>query len=262
MEINSNTIEEHRLRRHVNTKYWIRYFYSKITNSMLYDIMSGFVSVTYELLRIPEVYRSKVPKLVVPNCIDIDKYCPVKLAARCEKPNIVFLGTGNAPWHGVDKLLKLAAILQDKVYIHVVGMEKPVNTPLPGNIHFYGFLHSSEYRSILEKSHIGIGTLALHRNKMNEACPLKTREYIAYGLPAVVAYKDTAFLNDKVPEWVLEIPNREDNIEYFSNDIYGFSVQMMGRRIPREEIADYVSHRKYEGARMEFMKDIAARHGQ
>ena len=62
---------------------------------------------------------------------------------------------------------------------------------------------------LYKKMDIAIGTLALHRKKMEEASPLKVREYVAYGLPVIIGYIDIDLNNE---EFILNIGNYEENV--------------------------------------------------
>src|SRR5207249_11205578 len=55
-----------------------------------------------------------------------------------------------------------------------------------------------------------LGSLALHRNGMNEASPLKVGTYLACGLPVIIGYRDTRF-PDGAP-FLLNIGNHENNV--------------------------------------------------
>ena len=100
-----------------------------------------------------------------------------------------------------------------RIYFDVIGYslnDVPAHNQLPPNIKFRGFLNTSEYVNNLSKADVAIGSLSLHVNNMNEASPLKVREYLAYGLPVVIGYKDTDFPNGA--SFLLELHNCEDNI--------------------------------------------------
>jgi hypothetical protein len=82
---------------------------------------------------------------------------------------------------------------------------------------------------------VALGSMALHRNLMNEASPLKVREYLAYGIPTIIGYHDTDF-PDGHP-FILELPNEENNVESNLDKIRRFVSEVKGRRIERETIA-------------------------
>lgn len=57
---------------------------------------------------------------------------------------------------------------------------------------------------------MAVSSLALHRDGLNEASPLKTREYLVAGVPVLTAYRDTDFLRGA--PFLLQLPNVEDNV--------------------------------------------------
>ena len=95
----------------------------------------------------------------------------------------------------------------------------------------------------------------MHRVGLTEASPLKSREYLAYGLPMILAYKDTD-LDQLNVDYLLRIPNSEDNIIRHGKLIRDFAYRMRGKRVKREEIAPYIDTRIKEKKRLNFFKEI------
>jgi len=88
---------------------------------------------------------------------------------------------------------------------------------------------------------------------MEEASPLKVREYLAYGLPVIIGYKDTDFHED-VP-FILRLPNSEDNIEANLSAIETFVHRWRNQRVPREAIA-HLDIKVKESQRIAFFQKI------
>jgi glycosyltransferase involved in cell wall biosynthesis len=61
---------------------------------------------------------------------------------------------------------------------------------------FHGMRDRDYCQRIFAQCDIGIGTLALERKGMKEACPLKVREYLASGLPVYAGHQDGALPDD------------------------------------------------------------------
>jgi hypothetical protein len=91
---------------------------------------------------------------------------------------------------------------------------------------------------------------------MREACPLKVREYLGYGLPAVIAYEDTD-LGGVDDWWLLRLPNEEDNAAGAVERINAFLASVRGRRVPREAVAERVGSREKEARRLRFLEGLA-----
>ncbi|MHB8779302.1 MAG: hypothetical protein ACYC6R_16325, partial [Anaerolineales bacterium] len=125
---------------------------------------------------------------------------------------------------------------------------------LPDNMRLYGYLNTQEYKKVLAGMDCAIGTLGLHRIQLNESSPLKTRECLALGLPMVLPYKDTD-LDDLECDFLLKIPNKEDNIQTHAQAVYDFAYRMRGRRVKREQIEKLDQVRK-ESERIAFFKEL------
>jgi hypothetical protein len=78
-------------------------------------------------------------------------------------------------------------------------------------VRIHGVLYGSDLDEVLADCHLAIGSLALHRKVLKEACALKVREYTARGLPFVMSHDDPD-LPAGLP-WVLKIPADESPVE-------------------------------------------------
>lgn len=248
VEINTNDKVEYCLRRN------IRCIFHRLTRPMTFHLVDGVVSVSYELINtLPsQVTRSK-PIEVIGNGINLDNIKPFP-APDNPVPHLVFLGSEGQVWHGVDKIVLLARAFPnwhfDIVGPRLEGMEVPPNVTL------HGFLPHPLYESLVAHADVGIGTLALHRNRMSEASPLKTREYLAYGLPVIIGYKDTDF--PAPPPFLLELPNCENNVLENLDKIERFVLSWKGKRVARRDIS-HLDHSVKESKRLEFMKLVMGR---
>ena len=141
------------------------------------------------------------------------------------------------------------------IQIDVIGYDRlPRYQSLPTNITFHGYMSSNHYQILLANSDVAVSSLAFHRVGMQEQSPLKSREYLAYGLPMVVPYIDTD-LNDLKCDFLLNIPNREDNIQTHAEVIRDFAYRMRGRRVDRQMIMPIDQTRK-ETERLRFFEEI------
>lgn len=103
-----------------------------------------------------------------------------------------------APWHGIDLLIEALSRLEFKFHLHIVG-DGPEKTKLRSlakryklgnNISFYGKLSREEYLPILEKAHLGIGSLNWDIIDVKISSALKLREYVSAGLPVIFSSFD------------------------------------------------------------------------
>ncbi|GGA33428.1 hypothetical protein [Paenibacillus physcomitrellae] len=126
---------------------------------------------------------------------------------------------------------------------------------LPPNLFFHGKMTRSAYQHLLDQADIAVGTLALYRKNMTEASPLKVREYLANGLPVIIAYEDTDFPAE-VP-FLLRLPAEPDLIRRNLGRIEQFVEAWQGRRIGRDQVS-HLDTRFKEAVRLRFMEHIAA----
>jgi hypothetical protein len=121
----------------------------------------------------------------------------------------------------------------------------------PKNVVLHGALPTDQYVRIMQRADAGIGTLALHRNGMSEASPLKVREYLASGLPVIIGYTDTDFKGDQA--FILKMPNTEENVRESMDGIRSFVTAWKGRRVERRWI-EALDTRKKEAERLAFFQ--------
>jgi len=248
-EINTNDLEQH---KELGT---VLSLYNRLTRGILLKRVSGLVSVSEELARDASYISYRKPMRVISNGIDLSAFLPLD-APNNETPRMVFIGTPGYSWHGVDKLVELARTFPD-LHIDIVGYDQlPEHAPLPQNLTLHGCLNADSYRKVMAGCDLAISTLALHRKGMEEACPLKTRECLAYGLPMVLPYVDTD-LKDLDCDFLLKIPNKEDNIQTHGQIIRDFAYRMRGRRVKRNLIASIDQVAK-EAERIRFFEEIAS----
>ncbi len=215
----------------------------------------GLVSVTNELSRKKAFTRYNSNIAVIPNSFTLTDKILKKKSTGEELVKLFFIGSPGLKWHGIDKLLKFAEKYKE-IEIHIVGL-KGENRK---NVCFHGYLPLEKYLKILADCHICVGTLSLHKKQMNEACTLKVREYLSYGFPVVLGYKDTAFLKDK-PDWILEVPNNETsfNDPYVLESIYKFCLEYKNYTVSMEDVKPYISSEIIESKRLDFMKKVINR---
>jgi len=228
-----------------------RCWYNRLFRGLLLRRVAGMVFVTHELPRLPHFARFRKPFIVIGNGIALQDY-PQLPPPDNHAPRLVFLGAGDQPWHGVDKMVRLAQHFP-RWHFDLIGPSPDQIKQIPPNVSFYGRLLRKEYEPLLARAHVALGTLALYRIGMEEASPLKVREYLAYGLPVIIGYKDTDFHED-VP-FILRLPNSEDNIEANLSAIETFVHRWRNQRVPREAIA-HLDIKVKESQRIAFFQKI------
>lgn len=243
IEYNSDDVEETKL----TFNFPARVFHL-LTRELINRSAIGFVTVTYELEKKLKKYNK--PIITIANGIGSNTLKIERKSNHYNKINVLFLGSPNQPWHGVDKIYYLASKLPD-VDFHLVGL---IDKVALNNVHTYGYLSLEQYAKIVEVCDVGIGTLALHRKKMNEASPLKVREYLHFGLPVIIGYEDTDFIG-KEEDFILKIPNNEANIKDNIDLVSDFIKKSKHITVDRRKIA-HIYFSEKEKKRLKFLSSL------
>lgn len=249
LEINSYHLGD---MKSVSKIFWL---YHYMTRHRILSKARGMTCVTHEIAK--KYCRYPQPKVVISNGIDLTEYYQLP-APQNLSPKLVFIASSNSPWHGIDKIFWMARHFKHWEF-NIIGAigTKDIGREIPSNLVLHGLLGREQYQPLMASADIGIGTLALHRKEMNEACPLKVREYLAYGIPTLIGYRDTDFL-EPAP-YLLEIKNSVDNVQVEATKIEEFVEFWKGKRVAREEITHLDTSSK-ERQRIDFIYKIIGRY--
>ncbi len=229
---------------------WIYDTYNRLTRGIVLRRTKALIFVSNELARSSSFAKFNKPGKTIANGINLADFTPLPPPSN-SNPRLIFIGTPDRIWHGVDKLETFARLYPD-LRIDIIGYDNlPENRPAPSNMFFHGFLSSDGYRMLLASADVAISSLALHRIGLQEASTLKSREYLAYGLPLILSYIDTD-LQDLSCNFLLNIPNTEDNLETHGPLIREFAYKMRGIRVDRQLIAPRIDTEKKETERLKF----------
>jgi glycosyltransferase involved in cell wall biosynthesis len=223
IEINTNDLHEYQL----GSKRRARY--NALTRGLLLRQAHALVFVSSELSQSQAFARFDVRREVITNGIDLSAY-PVLAPPSEGPPTLVMVANpAGLSWQGVDHLLRLAE-LRPSWRVEIVGLERG-RGPSPANVRWHGVRERPDVLGILGTADVGVSALALYRNAMEEASTLKVREYLAVGLPVLLAHHDPDA--DTLDDLVLHIPNSPSNVEDALDEIDRFVVSARGRRVPR-----------------------------
>jgi hypothetical protein len=248
VEVNTHDVREHQLLGAAHS------LYNRLTRGIILSGAAGHVFATNELKALKDFSRYQKPGAVVTNSVEL-RATPYYPAPRNIPPHLVFIGTPGMVWHGVDKLVTLATDFPDLV-IDIVGIDEIKGcSKFPSNLILHGFLEGAAYESVLANADAAIGTLSLHLKGMEEAATLKIRDCAARGIPCILPYLDSEFL-DINSSLFIQIPNTADNIKTHGQAIRDFVFQARGQRVARELISDRIDSRIKESQRLEFFQRI------
>lgn len=170
-----------------------------------------------------------IPTLPIINGIDLDTITPrVPVAMRDNVINMVF-SAFFGPWHGCDLLLQGLSDYYHSggdrnIVLHLAGggnllsqIKSQVSTlGLEDHVVMHGALSQEQLNCLFDKCRFAISSLALHRisGPDYKASSLKTREYLAKGIPFVYAGKVDVF-ELKPVDFCLELPPLEKATDFF-----------------------------------------------
>jgi hypothetical protein len=208
--------------------------YERIKSRRFLKNVDAIIGVTSEIAKY-QVKRAcrNIPYFVLTNGIDVNRHLMkryLEFAGNVLK--MIFISSDTSPWHGLERLLTGMKKYNGtvKLELNIVGSisQKTVRLVnllnLKHKVVFHGFKIGKALDKIFDAMHIAIGTLALHRNNLKYGSTLKTREYMARGIPFLISHIDED-VEDGFPLF-LRLPaddspvNMEEVID-FSQNIYG-----------------------------------------
>lgn len=166
----------------------------RLLGRMLLSKVQGIIGVTGEICSYERARSGQPDKpiFVYPNgiCLSQER---TRYDRRGQVPEILFVASSFKPWQGLDLLMDSIMDSREQVVLHLVGRVDPKIHELVAHdcrVKVHGVLSSEEILKLSETCWIGLSTLALERNNMTQACPLKVREYLANGLPSYGSYTE------------------------------------------------------------------------
>jgi glycosyltransferase involved in cell wall biosynthesis len=251
VETNTNDIDEYRHRGPFY--YWINRF----TRGILLGNAAGIITPSNEVANLPanQVYRR--PIRVVSNGIDFERYESLPAPSN-PTPVLAMVATPGNPWNGVDKLRQLALRCPD-LKIMVIGYgPQDLDGYVPENMQLCGFVEHSHVANLLSQADVALGTMALHRKNMDEVPPLKLREALVLGMPVILSHRDPD-LSDLEAEFILHLPNTENNVVENIDRIRDFAYRMIGKRADRALVRPLIDQQRKEEERLAFFAAIFER---
>jgi hypothetical protein len=189
LEINSDRARELEASSRSAAAFW------RATAPRIRRRAAGIVAVTNELLE--RTRPAGVPGLVLPNGTDVPEIAPTRVPSNSGGRSMFLMIVGRAaPWHGLDRFSMLAEVMPECEFVvcgdlsgHAASIGSAVRREPPRT--------GPDLARLLHQATVAVGSLAIARNDMREACPLKSRTCLAAGLPLVYGYVDPALAGDE-----------------------------------------------------------------
>ena len=189
-----NTLELPEYLANRNIPFYISEF---LTQRICFKSIDAIIAVTDEIAKY-EIERSQINRdkvLVMTNGVDFKNipFTPVK-QFNGKNIDLIFVGSKNFPWVGLDRLFSGLKKTAYNIKLHLVGeIDKTKSLDKAKNyitVLNHGKLSGEKIDNLFKKCNLAISSLAIHRNHMSQACPLKSREYCARGMPFIYSYDD------------------------------------------------------------------------
>lgn len=214
----------------------------------------------YELER----SRLSMPSLTLPDGVSVEDTPFSKTAPyKGDVLNLLCLATSFSPWQGLDRVLAgLAAYGGPKPRLHlkVVGEVSPEDLTLAKQLShrphvqadFPGRQYGPELEAIFKKTHMAFGPLAMFRKGLEGGSALKTREYMARGLPFVVGHRDPDLQG--AGEFLLPVAHDDSPVNM--KTVVDFAERILNRPEVSESMRDYARKRLDWKIKMKQMWDF------
>ncbi|MDR0782995.1 MAG: glycosyltransferase [Propionibacteriaceae bacterium] len=180
------------------------------------------------------------------NGVDLNLISAKQPAPSVEEINIIMVAHFER-WHGLDRLV--AGVIKyyegrpdRKVVLHIVGdgeglpglinQSKVAN--LDDRIIFHGYRTAAELSELYSLSSLGVESLGFHRVGLTVSSTLKSREYLARGIPFITGNDIDTFLVDPV-DFCLKVPRDDSSIDIQS--IIDFHDRLYSRESQEDLIA-------------------------
>lgn len=226
------------------------------------DHVHGVVGVTDEIRRYEMDRGSRdVPSRTIANGVDVEAVAQTGFVPFDGKElKLLFVASSQAPWHGVDRLVSALRKYDGarRIVLELVGggSGAPKGTEEHhGNvtIRHHGHLGGDALDHVFRGATIAVSSLAMYRAGLAQACVLKTREYVARGIPFVYAYDDVD-LAATLP-FARRMPN--DATELPVDALFAFAEEVSRRPNLADEMRAYASANLDWRVKMRLFHDFA-----
>lgn len=194
---------------------WVLALVERLSAPRFLHRVAGIIGVTDEIRRYELQISGPKPSVVIGNGICVSETVFTGFRPFDGKTlHLVFVASDFTPWLALNRLLDGMNAHQRpvKIVLHLIGRLDPETQQrlkewraLNSEVKLHGSLHGDSLNEVMASATMGICSLGLYNSQLNEACPLKSREYVSRGLPLVMAHQDPDI--HATSPFVLMVPN-------------------------------------------------------
>lgn len=218
---------------------WLPIVLDKTLGKLIRSNSKGAVVNSEEIaLRQKKKCWGQYPCEIIPDAVATATFPRLNSKVFGDDISMVFLkgASMDAEYNGLDRLMKgMAGYLGHRKFtLTIIGNHTAMEEKfakkmgLSEKVFFKKSMYGNELNSELENYHLGVGPLAVHRKGIKDTSSIKTREFMARGLPFFIAHKDSELSNnpDCVPfhvvfeadESPIDLQKLEDFFEYLNKN--------------------------------------------
>jgi len=154
----------------------------------------GMIAVTDEIADYERARGARPPaSCTYPNGITYDDGPVGGTLEAGEAPEFLFVASRFVKWHGLDLIIDAARHTREPFRLHVVGEligDQAAALATDPRFVAHGPASLGAVEALAARCTLGLGSFALHRKNMHQACTLKVREYLRAGLPVYAGHAD------------------------------------------------------------------------
>lgn len=172
-----------------------------------------------------------LPAFGLSNGYDFDSVPTLKTSAYGKELKFVVAATLRRN-HGIDRMIKAVARYRGTIPIsfHIAGegdasaelreLAKELDV-LDRSVFFHGYVYGQELVDLYEECDVGVSALGFHRYGVFDCSPLKTKEYLAFGLPCLGTDSEKDIMRTSASRFFYAVSSDEEPIaldaavEYF-----------------------------------------------
>lgn len=162
----------------------------------------------------------------IENGIQIESI-PAKEASKNDSEIHILALATMAKWHGYDRLIRgmynfYKSGGREEIFLHMVGNDGDgslskwkhlaADLKLNNRVIFEGYKYGTDLQIIINKCDIAVSSLAGHRIGVYNTVEMKSREYMARGIPFIYSTNDKVLNDNK--EFCMKVDNNDDSINF------------------------------------------------